>query len=84
MMYDRFGYPGLFAAYNAGPARYAAHLASRRPLPLETRRYLLRAADPNQQQRAGLALFTQRPSNAGKPDTHPADASPLFFRLGRR
>src|SRR3546814_4666575 len=21
-MYDRFGYPGLFAAYNAGPARY--------------------------------------------------------------
>jgi hypothetical protein len=26
-MYDRFGYPGLFGAYNAGPARYAAWLA---------------------------------------------------------
>lgn len=35
-MYDRFGYPGLFAAYNAGPARYAQHLASGRRLPHET------------------------------------------------
>lgn len=39
-MYDRFGYPGLFAAYNAGPGRYADHLASGRPLPEETRAYL--------------------------------------------
>ena len=39
-MYDRFGYPGLFAAYNAGPARYAAYLAGRGPLPGETRAYL--------------------------------------------
>jgi soluble lytic murein transglycosylase-like protein len=22
LMYDRFGYPGLFGAYNAGPGRY--------------------------------------------------------------
>ncbi|HYC95366.1 MAG TPA: lytic transglycosylase domain-containing protein, partial [Sphingomicrobium sp.] len=29
-MYDRFGYPGLFAAYNSGPARYARHLATGR------------------------------------------------------
>ena len=27
-MYDRFGYPGMFAAYNAGPARYATALAT--------------------------------------------------------
>ncbi len=40
LMYDRFGYPGLFAAYNAGPGRYAEHLASGRPLPGETRAYL--------------------------------------------
>jgi hypothetical protein len=40
LMYDRFGYPGLFGAYNAGPARYAAWLADRRPLPAETRAYL--------------------------------------------
>ncbi|MEW9856683.1 lytic transglycosylase domain-containing protein [Novosphingobium sp. M1R2S20] len=43
-MYDRFGYPGLFAAYNAGPARYAAHLATGRALPPETRHYLVQVA----------------------------------------
>jgi soluble lytic murein transglycosylase-like protein len=40
MMYDRFGYPGLFAAYNAGPARFAAYLASRGSLPAETIAYV--------------------------------------------
>lgn len=39
-MYDRFGYPGLFAAYNAGPTRYAAYLAGRSRLPTETVAYL--------------------------------------------
>lgn len=39
-LYDRFGHPGLFAAYNAGPARYAVHLATGQPLPGETRAYL--------------------------------------------
>src|SRR4051812_30249907 len=32
-MYNRFGYPGLFAAYNAGPRRYADHLVNGSPLP---------------------------------------------------
>ncbi len=40
LMYDRFGYPGLFAAYNAGPARYSAVLAGKGRLPDETRAYL--------------------------------------------
>ena len=39
-MRDRFGYPGLFAAYNAGPARYEAHLRDGVPLPAETQAYL--------------------------------------------
>ncbi|NGM49319.1 lytic transglycosylase domain-containing protein [Caulobacter sp. 602-2] len=39
-LHRRFGYPGLFAAYNAGPARYAEHLAGRASLPAETRAYL--------------------------------------------
>ena len=39
-MYDRFGYPGVFAAYNAGPARYDAYLARRSRLPAETVAYL--------------------------------------------
>lgn len=38
-LYERFGYPGLFAAYNAGPARYQAHLEGH-ALPAETRAYL--------------------------------------------
>ena len=46
-MYDRFGYPGLFAAYNAGPARYAAARALGHPLPAETRAYLLSVAGPS-------------------------------------
>jgi len=40
LMYGRFGYPGLFAAYNAGPGAYAAYLAGRRALPRETLVYL--------------------------------------------
>ena len=39
-MADRFGYPGLFAAYNAGPQRYAAWLVGRSRLPNETIAYL--------------------------------------------
>ncbi|AYV49690.1 transglycosylase [Caulobacter flavus] len=39
-MYDRFGSPGFLAAYNAGPERYAQHLAVGRPLPRETQDYV--------------------------------------------
>ncbi|WP_225769621.1 lytic transglycosylase domain-containing protein [Inquilinus sp. Marseille-Q2685] len=41
-MWSCFGVPGAFAAYHAGPARLTEHLASGRPLPSETRRYLAR------------------------------------------
>jgi len=44
LMHDRFGYPGLFAAYNAGPARYAGHKRGERSLPGETVRYLASVA----------------------------------------
>ncbi len=40
LMYDRFGYPGLFGAYNAGPGAYAEWLAGKRSLPGETIAYL--------------------------------------------
>lgn len=36
----RYGYPGLFAAYNHGPANFDRHLATGRALPRETRDYL--------------------------------------------
>ncbi|WP_084801358.1 lytic transglycosylase domain-containing protein [Bradyrhizobium sp. Ec3.3] len=43
-MLDRFGWRGFLAAYNAGPERYEAHLATGRPLPLETQVYVARLA----------------------------------------
>ena len=39
-MYNQFGSPGFLAAYNAGPGRYANHLATGRALPRETRTYV--------------------------------------------
>lgn len=39
-MLDRFGYPQLFAAYNAGPRRFAAYLQGAEALPAETWAYL--------------------------------------------
>lgn len=44
LMYERFGHPGMFAAYNAGPARYAAYLEGRGRLPGETVAYLRKVA----------------------------------------
>jgi soluble lytic murein transglycosylase-like protein len=43
-MHDRFGYPGLFGAYNAGPARYEAYLDGRGGLPGETQGYITELA----------------------------------------
>ncbi|WP_082796917.1 lytic transglycosylase domain-containing protein [Sphingopyxis granuli] len=53
LMYDRFGYPGLFGAYNAGPARYSAYLAGRSNLPSETRGYLEATAGTRSAERIG-------------------------------
>lgn len=39
-MLDRFGYPHLFAAYNAGPERFEAYRRGERPLPAETHDYV--------------------------------------------
>jgi membrane-bound lytic murein transglycosylase B len=39
-MYERFGYPSLFAAYNAGPRRLNDFLLRGQPLPRETLHYV--------------------------------------------
>jgi hypothetical protein len=91
-MYDRFGYPGLFAAYNAGPARYADHLATGRHLPAETVAYLATVGGAPAAQGAeaaiaprGSGIFVRlgRPNQADV-DTAPppAAADSLFVRLG--
>ncbi|WP_454651277.1 lytic transglycosylase domain-containing protein [Bradyrhizobium liaoningense] len=41
---DRYGSPGVFAAYNAGPSRYEGHLAGS-SLPDETRAYVTKLAN---------------------------------------
>lgn len=76
-MYDRFGYPGLFGAYNAGPGRYADFVERGRPLPRETRDYMARIAGP------------ARPQDRAVPPPHIARAElqtgptravdPIFF-----
>lgn len=39
-MFDRYGYPNLFAAYHAGPGRLDRALAGLKPLPQATQTYL--------------------------------------------
>jgi soluble lytic murein transglycosylase-like protein len=73
LMYERFGFPGLFAAYNAGPARYAEHLAGGRALPSETVGYLASVAPTSA--RAAVAVVKEIPPSifAVRRDVPPAD-----------
>jgi soluble lytic murein transglycosylase-like protein len=70
LMYDRFGYPGLFAAYNAGPERYARHLATGEALPSETIAYMAEVA-PGAGRAAG-----QGPGGRAGADASPSAANP--------
>ena len=90
-MYDRFGYPGLFAAYNAGPERYAGHLATGRRLPAKTLAYVAAVggvltrhpATASPKSRTGglfVALASGRQRDIGAVPA-PAAASSLFVRL---
>jgi soluble lytic murein transglycosylase-like protein len=86
-MYDRFGYPGLFAAYNAGPARYSRHLATGRRLPAETVAYVASIAGAgtapvSPAQRPAPTLFALQAAPApvaAAGDDKPQDG--LFVRL---
>jgi soluble lytic murein transglycosylase-like protein len=85
-MYDRFGYPGLFAAYNAGPARYEEHLRTGKPLPAETRAYLEKlaqtppdASKPPAVLSGTLLFFPLRTVKATAPDRQNAVPSAELF-----
>jgi soluble lytic murein transglycosylase-like protein len=88
-MYDRFGYPGMFAAYNAGPARYAAAIATGARLPQETLAYLAtvtgapRTLSPERRAVAMQTLFVVRAAGEAREPTEaaaaPADA---LFAVG--
>jgi hypothetical protein len=59
----RFGAPGFLAAYNAGPGRYANHLATHRPLPDETQEYVARLAPTVEgKQTGGKVAHVAKPS----------------------
>jgi soluble lytic murein transglycosylase-like protein len=92
LMYDRFGYPGLFAAYNVGPRRYGAYVAGALPLPTETRCYVAqvvpaRSGPRTRGERLTVQLFAVGPSRT---PAGPKPASPqslpggLFVALGTR
>ena len=92
LMYDRFGYPGLFAAYNAGPKRYAEHLAGERPLPRETIGYLASVAPEGQVREANTAasqpiesLFAIREGGTSTPASAMGapSPSPIFVALSQ-
>lgn len=83
---DRFGYPGMIAAYNAGPGRYAAYLASRQRLPTETVAYLnavtggARSASVTPLTRPTELMFVLRRdlSNATPKGRYPAQNDGIF------
>lgn len=89
LMYDRFGYPGLFAAYNAGPGAYAAYLAGRRALPRETLVYLAAVTDhavlvrsPNRKAALRPGLFVVGREGAVFPFPERKDMAPsLLFAV---
>lgn len=72
LLYQRYGYPNLFAAYNAGPARLEDFLYRHRPLPAETTAYIARVLHADE---------TASDSSAGTPASS-ADSSGLFFVRG--
>jgi soluble lytic murein transglycosylase-like protein len=92
-MYERFGYPGMFAAYNAGPARYAAYLRTGKGLPAETRSYLamvagsggrgheIAARSPAVPPASGVFFALRGPAEAGASAPASPPDSGLFVRL---
>jgi len=75
-MYDKFGYPGCLAAYNAGPGRYAAWVSGKRKLPRETINYVNLITS-----RIGrsASFYPKNPSPLAKPNAVRPAQSALFI-----
>jgi soluble lytic murein transglycosylase-like protein len=91
-MYDRFGFPALFVAYNAGPERYEAFLRTGQALPNETSTYVsglgkrIALSAPNPQSTAsGPHLFLRLSTSPNMRDDESfASSGDLFLRLSTR
>ena len=70
-MFDRYGYPGLFAAYHAGPGRMDANLRGEKPLPEATKTYLESLVP-------GTEIEPIQSQNSTAQDTE-SSTDPLFF-----
>jgi soluble lytic murein transglycosylase-like protein len=70
MMNDRFGYPALFAAYNAGAARYEQSVRTGKSLPAETLAYI-----------AEVEKHLSGPPDSPSTPVQVASGTRLFFRL---
>lgn len=68
-MYTRYGYPGMFAAYNAGPGRLDAYLAGRKPLPDETLAYLSAIAPGSETAFGGRAALSASSAKSRIPES---------------
>jgi len=87
-MDQRYGYPGLFAAYNAGPERFERYLQDGAPLPGETVRYLAQIGP----HALATVLAMQAPSASGAVQVADSDTPmdgdfssgrTLFFAVGQ-
>ena len=77
---DRYGTPDFLAAYNAGPERLDDHLATGRPLPDETRRYIA-LLGPQLVAAPGQSVLTRLP-DAGEAPFVPSPTSRSAVRHG--
>jgi soluble lytic murein transglycosylase-like protein len=88
-LYRRFGSPGVFAAYNAGPDRYQQYLDIGRPLPAETEAYLaalqtlvtVRPAEPSSVSGQSLFFQLQDPSPPSSETRSKINGGELFVPL---
>jgi len=73
-MFDRYGYPNLFAAYHAGPGRMDAYLSGRKSLSEATKSYLesivsgVKYQPETPSKPAPASLFFVRAENEKAPD----------------
>lgn len=77
-MFDRYGYPGLFGAYNAGPGRYEASLRGQ-PLPAEARLYMQNVAAATRPVKPKPSLFVALSGSELSPGHTPS--SVIFVTL---
>ena len=78
-MYERYGYPNMFAAYNAGPGRFDDYLLRQRPLPSETLAYVAGIAPGAEATFGAPLLANPAPKTVAKKRQSIAAIDGLFF-----